>query len=470
MIKFGTDGWRGIIGGDFTFNNVRIVAQAISDYLKSDRKGRGHVLVGYDSRFLSKNFAEAVAEVLAGNRIKVMMCAGPVPTPLVSFTIRDMKLPGGVMVTASHNPPIFNGIKFKAHFGGSPDEKITDRIERYLLKNIPKIIPKDEGIRKGLIDIADENIVIKYCNGLRSYLNMKSLRKSHLKVLVDTMYGTGDGYIQRVLKGTNCKVYAIHQGYDVLFGGVNPEPIAKNLTSLSEVIQKGDYDIGLAIDGDGDRIGAMTPQGKFINPHKILSLLLLHFIEDRKWKGAVAKTISSTFLIDKIASKYSIKLYETPVGFKHIADLMRREDILIGGEESGGLGFKGYTYERDGILSGLLLIEMMAVRKTGVLEILNDVEKEFGRFCYDREDIEYPDELKKKMGRVLKKNPPRKLLDKKVIEFKSYDGIKFICEDESWLLLRLSGTEPILRIYAEANSEEKVLKLIKAGKKMAFAV
>ena len=284
------------------------------------------------------------------------------------------------------------------------------------------------------------------------------------------MYGTGNGYVERVLKGTNCRVDAIHQGYDVLFGGVNPEPIAKNLLYFSGVIQKGDYDIGIATDGDGDRIGAMTPEGRFINPHQILSLLLLHFIEYRKWTGAVAKTISSTYLINKIASRYGIKLYETPVGFKHIADLMRKEDILIGGEESGGLGFKGSTYERDGILSGLLLIEMMSVRRRGISKILKDVEKEFGRFYYEREDIEYPDELKNEMVGDLKKNTPKRLLGKKIVEIKSYDGIKFILEDDSWLLLRLSGTEPILRIYAEADSKEKVLGLIKTGKKLAFSV
>lgn len=374
------------------------------------------------------------------------------------------------MVTASHNPPIFNGIKFKADFGGSPDEKITNKIEGYLSKNDVRTIPLEEGRKKELISAADDGIVRKYCKYLRSYLNMKSLRKSRLKILVDTMYGTGNGYVQQVLKGTNCRVDAIHQGYDVLFGGVNPEPITKNLLSLSEVIQKRDYDIGIATDGDGDRIGAMTPDGRFINPHKILSLLLLHFIEDRKWTGAVAKTISSTYLIDKIAYKYGIKIYETPIGFKHIADLMRKEDILIGGEESGGLGFKGSTYERDGILSGLLLIEMMSVRRKGIIEILKDVEKEFGRFCYEREDMEYPDELKNKMVGDLKKNTPKRLLGKKIVEIKSYDGIKFILEDDSWLLLRLSGTEPILRIYAEADSKEKVLGLIKTGKKLAFSV
>ena len=469
MIKFGTDGWRGIIGEDFTFNNVRIVTQAIADYLKSAKR-RGHILLGYDSRFLSGKYAEVAAGVLAGNGLKVLLGGSPLPTPLVSFTIRDMKLHGGVMVTASHNPPIFNGIKFKADFGGSPDEKITNKIEGYLFKNDVRTIPLEEGRRKGLITAADDGIVDKYCKCLRSYLNMNAIRKSHIKILVDTMYGTGNGYIGRVLKGTNCRVDAIHQGYDVLFGGVNPEPIAKNLLYLSEVIQKGYYDIGIATDGDGDRIGAMTPEGRFINPHQILSLLLLHFIENRKWTGSVAKTISSTYLINKIASRYGIKLYETPVGFKHIADLMRKEDILIGGEESGGLGFKGYTYERDGILSGLLLIEMMSVRRKGIIEILKDVEKEFGRFCYEREDMEYPDKLKKRMVRVLKKNPPRKLSGKNVIELKSYDGIKFICEDDSWLLLRLSGTEPILRIYAEADSKEKVLGLIKAGKRLAFSV
>lgn len=284
------------------------------------------------------------------------------------------------------------------------------------------------------------------------------------------MYGVGDGYIEELLKDTPIKVSQMRSGRDPLFGGINPEPIPKNLKPVFEKMRDGQYDIAIVNDGDADRISAVMPGGEYISAGQIMVLLLLHFIEDKKWTGEVVKTISNTTLIERITKKYKLKLHETPVGFKYICRLILERDILIGGEESGGIGVKGYMPERDGMLLGILLVEMMAYRKKGILDIMADIEKEYGKFCYKRIDMDYPDDKKKKLMAFLKKTPPQKILEKPVKEVKAYDGYKFILEDESWLIMRLSGTEPILRIYAETSSSELSEKYLEFGKNIALAI
>lgn len=464
-ITFGTDGWRAIIGKDFTTANVRIVAQAIADHLKLKRK-QNVVALGYDTRKGSPDFARAIAEVLAGNGIRVLSAVHPTPTPAVSLMIKAKALSGGVIVTASHNSPDFNGIKFKAPYAGPASPAITKKIESLIGKNKVKRVDFDEGTLNSAILLTDFNT--RYVNAVRGYLDLKQFKKKKFRIAFDTMHGVGDGLILEVLRDTLVSVDILHREYDFSFGGIPPEPIEKNLSSLMRKMKQGSFDIGLAIDGDADRIGAVRPDGAFVSSGEIISLLLIHLYEDKKWRGAVAKTISGTSLINKIAAHYKLKLYETPVGFKHICKLMLEDNILIGGEESGGIGFKNYMPERDGMLSGLLLLEMMACRKQGIIDIMNSVEKRFGIFRYLRADAHIKEDAKKKLLQRLKKNPFNDLLGKRIVETKIYDGTKFIASDGSWLLLRFSGTEPIIRIYAESNDLARTRKLIGFGKELSF--
>ncbi len=473
VIKFGTDGWRAVISEDFTFDNVKIVAQAMADYIKSDNgpaskvKDR-RVVIGYDTRFLSDKYAELMACVLAANGVKVILSDRPTPTPSVSFAIKNRSLTGGIMITASHNPARYNGIKYKAYYGGSAGPEITKAFEGYLGKS-PVAYEEPAGLKdKGMLSY--DNIIPEHLRFIKRYVDLKKLKSSRMKILVDSMYGTGNHYIAELLSGGKCRVDTIHDEKNPGFGGINPEPILPNLKELAEKTKKGKYDIGLATDGDADRLGVALPNGKLLTGHKVMALLLLHLCEDKGMRGAVVQTQCGTDLINKIGKKYGLKAYETPVGFKYICELMITEDILIGGEETGGVAFKGAIPERDGVLSGLLILEMMAMRKKKILDILKAVEKEYGTYEYKRLDVKYPDDKKAGLMEFLRTNPPKEILGKAVVDVKKADGYKFICEDSSWLMLRLSGTEPILRVYAEAPSEKKSLAILEEGKRIAYSV
>jgi phosphomannomutase len=314
-----------------------------------------------------------------------------------------------------------------------------------------------------MVDVIPEQIAF-----VEKYIDMDLLKKSGLKVLIDSMHGAGGRYIEKILAETGCKAETIHAERDLDFGGVNPEPIEKYLAEFLKRMETGQFDIGLATDGDVDRIGAAAPGGRFLDAQYIMSLLLLHFVEDKKMTGSVVTTVCGTELLRKICEKHKLKLHVTPVGFKYICDLMRTEDVLIGGEEAGGLGFKDYIPERDGILSGLLLLEMMAHKKKSILQILQDVEDQFGSYYYLKTSIKVTEDIKKRLIPTLEKDPLKEILGKKVVKVDTQDGIKFICEDSSWLFFRLSGTEPILRIYAEAQSGKKAKEILEDGKKIAL--
>lgn len=471
-IKFGTDGWRAVISDDFTFDNVKKVAQAVADFINNDCKAlqvkERKAVIGYDTRFLSDKYAELMACVFGANGIKTVLSDRPTPTPSVSFTIKDRGYIGGIMITASHNPARYNGIKYKAHYGGSAGPEITEKFEAYLGKSEIKYKPLNELKTEGLVEIDD--IISKHLAFIRSYADVKLLKNSKLKVLVDSMYGTGNDYIAMLLKGGKCRIDIIHNEKNPGFGGINPEPILPNLKELAEKTKKGGYDIGLATDGDADRLGVALPNGKLLTGHKVMSVLLLHLLEDRSMRGGVIQTICGTFLIDKVCKKFGIKMYETAVGFKYICELMLKKDILIGGEETGGVAFKNSIPERDGILSGLLILEMMAMKKKKILDILRAIDKEYGTYEYKRLDLKYPDEKKPVLMASLSANPPKNILGKKVVDIKTTDGHKFICDDGSWLMLRLSGTEPILRVYAEAPTEKQALEILEFGKGRAYSV
>ncbi|UCB57662.1 MAG: phosphoglucomutase/phosphomannomutase family protein [Candidatus Omnitrophota bacterium] len=462
-IKFGTDGWRGIIGQDFNLENVQVVAHAIADYLKRDAKKKS-VAVGYDTRRLSKETAELISRILAANGIKTILSSGPLPTQAISYTVRNLNCAAGIMVTASHNPASFNGIKIKGAFGGPVEKDVTDKIERLIFKNRPLKISLSQARKRNLLKV--KNLIPAYLKFVKSYLDMPLLKKGRLKVLVDSMYGTADSYIAAVLKGSKFRITTIHKRPDPSFGGIKPEPIFSCLKEASLLMREGSFDVGLATDGDADRLAALDNEGRFVNPQQILSLLLLHLIRYRKLKGAVVKNIAGTSLIERIAAKYKLKVYETPVGFKHISALMQRKNILIGGEEAGGIGFKDYLPERDGILGGLLLLEMMLSQKKSLKSLLEDTEDEFGSYFYLRKDIKCSlsgkNKIKTKLDKLRKK---KTFLNKKITMIKDYDGLKFHLEDGSWILFRLSGTEPLLRIYAESSALAQTKRLIAQGGK-----
>ena len=467
-IKFGTDGWRAVISEDFTFDNVKICAQAMADHILSQKnvlKTREFkVAVGYDTRFLSYKYAELVACVTAANGIPTILADRPSPTPSVSYAIKDKNLIGGIVITASHNPARYNGMKYKAYYSGSAGSEITKAIEGLLGANEIKFRPLKELKKEGILTV--EDIVSRHLAFIKKYVNLKLIKASNLKVLVDSMYGVGNSYIEELLKGGKVKVDTIHDQADPGFGGINPEPIMPNLKELADRTKKGRYSIGLATDGDADRLGVSMPDGKLLTGHKVMTLLLLHLLEDKKMRGDIVQTICGTVLIEKICRKYNLKMHETPVGFKYICDVMQKKDILIGGEETGGVAFKGYIPERDGILSGLLILEMMAMRRRRIEDIMKSIDKEYGTYEYRRLDMRVPDEKKTRLMEYLKNNRFKKILDKELTEVKTYDGYKFICKDRSWFMMRLSGTEPIVRIYAEAPNEKIAFKMLDFGKKL----
>lgn len=460
QIKFGTDGWRGIIAEDFTFKNVRVVAQAIADYLW----GRVHVLhrknepvpiivVGYDTRFLSKEFADTVAKVLSANGIKTYLTSKSTPTPAVSYGVLLKKTNGAVVLTASHNPPEYCGIKIKGDYGGAAFPEITESIEKYLFKNE---VRKD--YRPELVEIID--LKQEYLKKISSYVNIDSILKSKLKIVVDPMHGVTAGYLNEVFKSSSLKVTYINQNQDPLFNRIRPEPLKENLCELIKTVKKTRADIGLATDGDGDRIGVVSDKGEFLDAQKLIPLFMLHLIKNRNLTGKAVRTNATTILVEKIAKKYNIEVFETPIGFKYVTSLMLNDDILIGGEESGGIGYKGYLPERDGLLGALLALELITVTRKKISKLISEMENEFGKFRYVRKDYSMPTSEIKRVVSFVNGFKPDNILNVQVVKITTFDGIKYILKDDSWLLVRASGTEPIIRFYSEANDSKKANALI----------
>ena len=459
-IKFGTDGWRGVISENFTFANVRIVAQAAADYFKTLKHKNKNIIVGYDMRYMSEKYAEISAKVLAGNGFSVTLSKRAVSTPVVSWAVVDRQALAGIMITASHNPPEYNGFKVKSKLGAAISPSETKAIESLLGKNAPKNSDK----------IGTDNLEGSYLKKVSSFVDLKTIKKSKIKVVIEPLWGSSQGYLLSILKGSNLKLFPIHHYRDVLFGGVSPEPLNHNLTDLKNEIKRVHADVGLIADGDGDRVAVMDDKGVFYSTQFIIPLLMLHLLDNKKLRGDVVQTNSVSSAVEIIAKDYGLKVHKTPIGFKYIADLMLKEDILIGGEESGGIGVKGYIPERDGVLMGLLMLEMMAQSGKTIRQLLRDVEKRYGKFCYDRVDIRYSPEKRDKIFKFLDTASFEKIAGMKVKEITRFDGTKFIFEDLSWLLLRGSGTEPVLRIYSESKSEDKVRKLLAFGKSSALSL
>jgi Phosphomannomutase len=470
QIRFGTDGWRAVIANEFTFANLERVAQAYADYLKQDASQAASdavqklVIIGFDRRFLSEHFATRAAEVLAGNNFQISLFTEAVPTPLVSWAVREQEALGGVVITASHNPPEFNGFKIKAPWGGSAAPETTSQVE--------SLVDKTEPQRAGLetFRIEEERLsqsIESYRRQVASYVDVERLCKEQLRIIVDPMHGSGGSWVESFLQGGALEVETIRALRDTLFGGFNPEPIDRNLGPLKNRVRETGAILGLATDGDADRVGAVNELGETMTMHEVVPLLLLHLARTRGMSGGVVRTFSQSVLTKRIAAAHNLKLYETPIGFKYIADLMLRDDILIGAEESGGIGVKGHIPERDGILNSLLLLEAVVMAGRAPSALVKEMHREFGEFYFGRRDLHMPVARGQELVQKLAETPPAGVVGHAVASVEKLDGTKLLFEDESWLLFRQSGTEPVLRIYSEATSIAKMNALLDEGEHLA---
>jgi phosphomannomutase len=468
-IKFGTDGWRGVIAEDFTFDNVRICAQGVADYLHGSGAGSRGLIVGYDTRFASENFAAAVAEVVAANGIKVYLCSEAAPTPVISYAIVALKADGAVIITASHNPGIWNGFKYKPEYAGSASPEIVAELESQIRRigagGEVKRLPLDEALEKKLVEYYDPAPV--YLKHISEMVDLDRIRGAGLEVVVDSMYGAGSGYFKNLLSGGRTEVTEINADRNPLFPGIRPEPIAPNLTRASRMVRDTGAAAGLATDGDADRIGLLDENGEFITPLQVFALLAYYLLEVRGERGAIVKSITTTDMVYRLGELYHVPVLETLVGFKYLGPLMISENALIGGEESGGFGFRGHIPERDGVLAGLYLLDLMVSMKMKPSQLMAHVYSKVGPHYYHRNDYDFPPEQRDAIVARLKKTKPTRIENAEVTGIDTADGFRFRLSDKSWLLIRLSGTEPLLRIYAESSSMERVGKLLEAGKKLA---
>jgi len=483
-IHFGTDGWRAVIADTFTFDNLRLLTQGIADAISADDWGRARngpagdarlhfdprlVVVGFDTRFLSDRFAIEAARVLAANGFKVMLTHADAPTPAVSHAVKHYQAAAGLMITASHNAPRYNGLKLKAAYGGSALPEQCRRVEVCLADNEarargPNLMEYDKAINAGLLQRF--NPTSAYSEHLRTLVDLDLMAHHPERLVVDSMYGSGRGVIKGLLQGTGCEVFEIRGEMNPGFGGVHPEPIAKYLGATAGAIAAGHGQFAVVTDGDADRIGALDGHGQFVDPHKIMALTLKYLVEKRGWRGAVVKTISTTRMINRLAERYGLPCYETPVGFNHIADRMLVQDVLIGGEESGGISIRGHLPEGDGVLMGLLLLEIVAASGAALEELVADLLKDVGPAYYARRDLRLAHPVSKtEMTKRLIEGAPKTIAGVEVARVETLDGVKYILADDSWLLIRPSGTEPVLRVYAEAREEETVKALLEFGQK-----
>ncbi|HTS71367.1 MAG TPA: phosphoglucomutase/phosphomannomutase family protein [Terriglobia bacterium] len=456
-IKFGTDGWRAVIAEDFTFANVRRVAAAIAQYVREETEPSRGLVVGYDMRFLSPEFARATADVLSAAGIKVWLAESGTPTPAVSYAVVARQTAGAVMITASHNPYRWNGVKFKAPYGGSAAPPIIHRIEAHL-HHLDRARTRPRKGKAAPIETVD--LTTPYLERLKQLVKLDQIRASGQKFVIDPMYGAGRGCIARLFNEAGIPFREIHSEHNPFFPGMNPEPIEPHVEGLRQTVTEGNFDAGFATDGDADRLGAIDRTGAFIDSHKIFSILLQHLTEDLGLRGEVVKTFSTTQMIDKLAKKHNLPLHVTPIGFKYICEFMLTRDILIGGEESGGIGIKGHLPERDGILNSLLLAEVMAEKKMTLGELVEGLSREFGPHFYGRVDLEV--ELAKAQRLVIEvaQGKFKKIAGLKVTKVEDLDGAKMRFGDSAWLLVRASGTENLLRLYSEAPSPEQVKAIL----------
>jgi phosphomannomutase len=472
QIKFGTDGWRGLIADDFTFANLRIAAEAIAAYLHAKEDPAKGLCIGYDTRFGSKAFARACAEVVAATGIPVSLAHAITPTPALSFGVRERGAAGGIMITSSHNPAQWNGVKYKAWYGGSGKPSIIAEIESYLGKPAPRTAKPAA--------IAEVDFLPTYLKAIESFADLGLIAKSGMKFCIDSMYGAGGTILSEIFTGLGVANLPIRSNPDPLFPGINPEPIEPHIRALGEAVVANGCQAGLCTDGDADRIGATDEEGNFVDPHKIYSILLSWVLRRKGWPGAVTRAFNTTKMLDRICAKHHRELIEHGIGFKFVCDYMLEREIVMGGEESGGIGFQRHLPERDGLLNALLLANVMAEEGKTMGQLVADLQAEFGEHQYGRIDLTIPDDVKNgaiARARALLPADPV-FAGMPVLRTETMDGVKFYLDNpeaktkpnaaETWLLLRASGTEPLLRIYTESCSKESVARLLESARKFAI--
>ena len=448
---------------------MRACAQGVADYLKQAGLSSRGLIIGYDTRFASEDFAAAAAEVVAGNGIKVYLCPRATPTPVVSYGVRAQVTGGAIVITASHNMAIWSGFKYKSEDGSSAPPEITAEIEKHISHTLAtgkiRQMPLAEALAQGLVEYLD--LAPTYFDQLTKLIDLNKLRQARLKVVVDPMYGAGAGYFKRLLDGGAIELVEINSERNPLFPGIQPEPIAANLAKLSATIKKARASVGLATDGDADRLGIMDEEGRFLTQLQVFALLALYMLEIRGERGSMVKTITTTSMLHRLGEIFEVPVYETPVGFKYVAPIMLAENALIGGEESGGYGFRGHIPERDGILSGLYFLDLMTKTGKTPSQLMDYLYSKVGPHYYQRVDVEFPEGERQMITSRLEHNRLKSLDGVKVVTFDTTDGFRFILADTTWLLIRFSGTEPLLRIYAESNSLPRVERLLELGKELA---
>ncbi|QEE29885.1 phosphoglucomutase/phosphomannomutase family protein [Terriglobus albidus] len=469
VVKFGTDGWRGVIADDFTYANVRVAVSAIAHYVLKHEDPAAGVCIGYDTRFGSKSFAKVAAEVLASAGIPVFLANGITPTPALSYAVRGRKAAGGVMITSSHNPPEWNGVKYKASYGGSGKPSIMTAIESYLLAPLPA------AERPAAIEEVDFNP--EYIAAIKKFVDLGAIKASGYRFLIDTMFGAGRGVIKGIFDEAGIPNVEMRSEVNPSFPGINPEPILPHIALTQKVVVAEKCDAGLVTDGDADRIGAVDEHGNVVDAHKIFCVLLKWLIERKQWPGEVTRAFNTTKMIDRICAKHGRKLNEHGIGFKYVCDLMLEKEILIGGEESGGMGISKHLPERDGLLNSLLLANIMADEKKTLGELVASLQAEYGEHQYGRIDMHIDDSLKQSAINRAKAGVDA-FAGMKVLRVETMDGIKFFLDNpeastkpnaaETWLLLRASGTEPLLRVYCESCSVESVNKVLESAREFVL--
>ena len=466
-MRFGTSGWRAVLAEEFTFANVRVVCQAIAAHLLQDGLGDRGVIVGYDGRFLGERFAQTAAEVVAGNGIPVQLCDRATPSPAVAFHVLQRRLAGGITISASHNPAEYNGVKFTPAWGGPALPETTAAIEQradaLVATGVVSAVPWERAQTEGLGHRFDPRP--DYLAALERLVDLAAVRGARLTIVADPMYGAARGYLDDALRRAGVRVTVLHDRRDPYFGGRRPDPTAAALAELGETVQREGAALGLATDGDADRFGIVDRDGTPVEANLILALLLDYLAESRRWTGAVARSVATTQLIDRVAAARGLRVVETPVGFKYLGDLLARGEVLMGGEESAGLAIAQHVPDKDGILACLLVAEMVARTGQSLTHLLAGLFRRVGRLYAAREDVPLTETLRARLVAVMA-DPPPSFASARVVRVNRLDGCKLVLADGAWFLFRPSGTEPLVRCYAEGESPARVAALLEAGKNL----
>jgi phosphomannomutase len=469
IVRFGTDGWRAIVAEDYTYANVRDATQGTAEFVHETGQAPNGIVVGYDTRFVSEHFAAASAEVLAANGIKVYLANTSIPTPTVSYSVLDKKAGGAIVITSSHNPWTYNGFKYKPEYAGSASQEVADRLEE-LIEDVQhagrtKTMPIDEARKQGLVEDFDAKPA--YFAQVGKLVDLDSMRAAGLRIVADPIHGAGRGIFKELLSGGKTVVNEIRGERNPYFGGVNPEPILPNVQLCCDTVLETGADIGLCTDGDSDRIGIVDDKGRFVDQLQVMGLLTLYLLEVRGWRGPIVKSVTTTSMCNRLAQQYGVEVIETAVGFKFIGPEMIQRKAMIGGEESGGFGFANHIPERDAIVAGLFVADLAMKMGKPLSEVITYLNEKAGPSFYHRDDYDFAEDQRQAIMQRLEANPPKEIDGTPVASINRADGFKYNLADNTWLMIRFSGTEPLLRVYTETNSPERVKRMLALGKQMA---